>query len=46
VTISIDFYDALPVGSIEKAINSMAVEIKTNFPRVKKVFIEAEKGLP
>ncbi len=46
VTISIDFYDALPVGSIEKVINSMAVEIKTNFPRVKKVFIEAEKGLP
>ena len=46
VTMSIDFYDTLPVGSIEKAINSMAVEIKVKFPRVKRVFIEAEKGLP
>ena len=46
VNISIDFHDSLPVGNVEKTINSMAVAIKTKFPRVQRVFVEAEKGLP
>lgn len=46
VNMSIDFLDKSPVGTIEKVINSMVVEIKVRFPRVKRVFVEAEKGLP
>ena len=45
VNMSIDFVDDLPIGDVEKTINDMVVEIKRNFPRVKRVFIEAEEGL-
>jgi len=46
VNMSIDFYDSTPVGEIEKTVSSMTIEIKRSFPRVKRVFVEAEKGLP
>jgi len=46
VNMSVDFYDDLQVGVVEKSINSMMIEIKRTFPRVKRVFVEAEKGLP
>ncbi len=42
VNMSISFKAHLPVGNIEKAIEIITKEIKENFPRAKKVFIEAE----
>ena len=44
VNMSISFKDHLPVGNIEKAIEIITKEIKGKFPRVKKVFIEAESA--
>jgi cation diffusion facilitator family transporter len=42
VNISVDFADSLRVGEIEKTAAHMDHQIKTHFPNVKRVFIEAE----
>jgi cation diffusion facilitator family transporter len=42
VNISVDFKDELPAGAIEKIIENMDRDIKARFPRVKKIFVEAE----
>ena len=42
VAISIDFQDDLPAGRIEKSIQAITQDIKTEHSYVKKVFIEAE----
>ena len=42
VNISVDFGDSLPVGAIEKTVGGLDIKIKSAFPRVKRVFVEAE----
>jgi cation diffusion facilitator family transporter len=43
VNISVDFADSTVAEEIEKAIDKLDLEIKQQFPNVKRVFIEAEK---
>jgi cation diffusion facilitator family transporter len=42
VNISVDFADSLRVGQVEETAAHMDRQIKTRFPNVKRVFIEAE----
>ncbi len=42
VNISADFNDNVKVGEIEKAIARLDTNIKTQYPEVKRVFVEAE----
>ncbi|NGP87906.1 cation diffusion facilitator family transporter [Fodinibius halophilus] len=42
VNISVDFSDSLGVSTLENDISRITKEIKTQFPLVKRVFIEAE----
>ncbi|NOQ41496.1 MAG: cation diffusion facilitator family transporter [Desulfuromusa sp.] len=43
VTLSADFTDSASADAVEKQIAELDSQIKTRFPRVKRVFIEAEK---
>ncbi|MBT8071299.1 MAG: cation transporter, partial [Gammaproteobacteria bacterium] len=45
VTISVDFVDALSSGKIEEAVTQLNRTIKATDPRIKRVFIEAERQL-
>jgi cation diffusion facilitator family transporter len=45
VNLSVDFKDDLNAGAIERAIAHLTREIKNKYPRVKRVFIEAEGPL-
>ena len=40
--VSVDFVDQTPAARLEEVISSLDREIKAAFPRVKKVFVEAE----
>ncbi len=42
VNISVDFSDNIRVGDIEETVAHMDYQIKTHFPNVKRVFVEAE----
>lgn len=42
LNLSIDFHNDLPVGELEATIARLDREIKQMFPRVKRIFIEAE----
>jgi len=42
LNISVDMVDALPVGDVERAIESLTVEIRSAHPDISRVFIEAE----
>ncbi|GAB4344787.1 MAG: cation diffusion facilitator family transporter [Desulfobulbaceae bacterium] len=42
VNISIDFRDDIPAGDLEQMISRLDQHIKHTFPRVKRVFVEAE----
>jgi cation diffusion facilitator family transporter len=42
VNISIDFRDEIPAGDLENIIAKIDMQIKKNFPTVKRVFVEAE----
>ena len=42
VNLSVDMKDNLRVGEVEKIITALDQEIKTKFPVVKRVFVEAE----
>ena len=43
VTMSADFIDSVSADAVEKQIAELDAQIKGRFPRVKRVFIEAEK---
>ncbi len=43
VTLSADFTDSASADAVEKQVAEFDVQIKARFPRVKRVFIEAEK---
>jgi divalent metal cation (Fe/Co/Zn/Cd) transporter len=43
VTISVDFYDSLQAGAVESAVTQLNKQIKATDPRIRRVFIEAEK---
>lgn len=43
VTVSVDFIDALSAHKVEKAVTQLTRSIKAVDPRVKRVFIEAER---
>ena len=43
VTLSADFVDSASAAVVEKEIAALDLQIKARFPRVKRVFIEAEK---
>lgn len=45
VNLSVDFKDDLNAGAIERAIAHLTKEIKNKYPRVKRVFVEAEGPL-
>jgi cation diffusion facilitator family transporter len=45
VNLSVDFKDDLNAGAIERAIAHLTKEIKHQYPRVKRVFVEAEGPL-
>lgn len=42
VNISVDFDDDIPAGQVERNISHLDQRIKERFPRVKRVFVEAE----
>lgn len=42
LNLSVDFQDDLRAGAIEESIQNITKEIKETFPRVKRIFIEAE----
>ena len=42
VNVSVDFSDNIRVGEIEETVARMDHQIKTHFPNVKRVFVEAE----
>ena len=42
VNVSVDFSDDIRVGEIEETVARMDNQIKTHFPNVKRVFVEAE----
>lgn len=42
VNASLDFIDGLPAEDVEAAISNFEKKIKTNFPEVRRVFIEAQ----
>jgi cation diffusion facilitator family transporter len=44
VTVSVDFIDSLSSGKIEMAVTQINKTIKTVDPRIKRVFIEAERA--
>jgi cation diffusion facilitator family transporter len=46
VNLSVDFSDKLTAAEVEKAAVRMTARIKREWPRVKKVFIEAEDRIP
>ena len=43
VTMSVDFVDSASADMVERQIGALDLEIRERFPRVKRVFIEAEK---
>lgn len=43
VNLSVDFDDSMNANSIEDAIAKLTQEIKNTFPRVKRIFVEAEE---
>ncbi len=45
LNISLDFVDGLPAEKIEAAISDFETHIKTEFPRIGKIFIEAQSIL-
>ncbi len=42
LNMSVDFDDAAPAGDVEKTIARLDSEIKQAFPRIKRIFVEAE----
>lgn len=44
VNLSLDFKDTLKISNVEDDISGLSKDIKQAFPRVKRVFIEAEKS--
>lgn len=42
VTMSLDFADGLPSETIEKIVSDLESKVKTTFPDVKRIFIEAQ----
>jgi cation diffusion facilitator family transporter len=42
VNLSVEFYDHLPLGKVEKTIGRVDAAIKHAYPRVKRIFIESE----
>jgi cation diffusion facilitator family transporter len=42
VNVSVDFRDDCPAGRVETAVASLGRAVKANWPRVKRVFVEAE----
>lgn len=45
VNISVDFHDDLDAGKVEQTISELTLRIKEQYPKVKRVFIEAEKAM-
>lgn len=43
VNLSVDFDDSMDADSIEKAVARLTREIKRKYPRVKRIFVEAEE---
>lgn len=43
VNLSVDFRDGVPSEEIEKTVTRVTGELKNRFPRVRRVFLEAEK---
>lgn len=44
LNLSVDFDNTVPAGEVEKSIARLNQEIKQGFPRIKRVFVEAETG--
>ena len=42
LNLSVDFDNAIPAGEIEQTIARLSQEIKKGYPRVKRIFVEAE----
>jgi cation diffusion facilitator family transporter len=42
VAMSLDFQDALPASSVERAVSQIEQRIKTAYPEVRRVFVEAQ----
>lgn len=45
VNVSVDFRDDLPAGEVEKIVAGLDCEIKKNYAKVKRVFIEARSAI-
>ncbi len=46
VNLSLEFLDRLETGAVEKSVSGITREVRSRFPRVKRVFIEAEEPTP
>jgi hypothetical protein len=42
LNLSVDFKDSVSAGELEKAIAELDNEIKLKYPRIKRIFVEAE----
>ena len=42
LNLSVDFKDSVSAGELEKAIAELDIEIKQKYPRIKRIFVEAE----
>ncbi len=42
-TLSVDFVDSATADAVEEQIAKLDLQIKSRFPKIKRVFIEAEK---
>ena len=45
LNISLDFKDAMPSGNVETTISELETSIKSKFPEIKRVFIEAQSWM-
>lgn len=46
VNLSLEFLESLETGAVEKSVSGITREVRSRFPRVKRVFIEAEAPTP
>src|SRR5690606_20027401 len=42
LTVSLDFHDDLPLGKVERSIYQLEVDIKRQFPEVRRLFVEVQ----
>jgi hypothetical protein len=45
LNVSLDFSDRLSSAEVEKNVSALELQIKTRFPDIKRIFIEAQRSV-